>query len=183
LKNSEQRTRGKTILRTVRTNSEIDEILQKDSKSKKVTVNALIGSIFTKYAEWDRFTEKLRFVSASPLLFRELLSMLSDEEIVELASEMGQRQPIEWAKFWFKKLDVEAFIGLFSLFCTYGGYGEYELETDGREYTMIVHHDLGEKWSLYLENLIRATSEKAFGIKPQFRRTSDFVSMNVRIQS
>jgi hypothetical protein len=183
LKNSEQRTRGKTILRTVRTNSEIDEILQKDSKSKKVTVNALIGSIFTKYAEWDRFTEKLRFVSASPLLFRELLSKLSDEEIVELASEMGERQPIEWAKFWFKKLDVEAFIGLFSLFCTYGGYGEYELETDGREYTMIVHHDLGEKWSLYLENLIRATSEKAFGIRPQFRRTSDFVSMNVRIQS
>jgi hypothetical protein len=176
-----QEKRRKTVLRTVRITSDLDHTLEKDARAKKATVNALIGSIFTKYAEWDRFTEKLGFVSISGLFLRELLARLTVEEIGELGREMGKRLPGEMARFWFKQVNVDALIGLISLYCTYAGAGEYELETNGRDYSVVVHHNLGEKWSIYLENLISTASEEALRIRPKFIASEDFVSMTIRL--
>lgn len=55
--------RQKTVTRTIRIPAHLDDILQKDSKEKRSTTNALISSILTKYAEWDRYVESFGFIS------------------------------------------------------------------------------------------------------------------------
>jgi predicted HicB family RNase H-like nuclease len=49
----------KTTTRTLRFSEDLNKILDRDSKDKGVSTNSLISSILTKYAEWDRYTEKL----------------------------------------------------------------------------------------------------------------------------
>jgi hypothetical protein len=42
--------------RIIRLPKHLDNVLQKDAKEKRVTVNSLVTSIITKYAEWDKNT-------------------------------------------------------------------------------------------------------------------------------
>jgi biotin-(acetyl-CoA carboxylase) ligase len=49
----------KTLLRIIRITQELEDLLQKDAKLKRISVNALISSIMTKYAEWDRYRERV----------------------------------------------------------------------------------------------------------------------------
>ncbi|MGH2639014.1 MAG: hypothetical protein ACRDF4_07015, partial [Rhabdochlamydiaceae bacterium] len=170
----------KSVLRTYRMTAELDKILQNDAKSKKTTPNALVGSIFTKYAEWDRFVEKFGFVSISSLFVKKLLESSSEEQIAETGIELGERLPKEMSQFWFKKVDVDSLLALMSLFCTYGGAGQYELETDGKNYTAMARHELGERWSLLLKNLLKQAFFSSIGIVPQFETRKELIVMRFR---
>ena len=176
---AESGRRKKTKLRTVRVTAELDATLQKDAEDRKVSVNTLIGSIFTKYSEWDRFADKLGFVSSSPYLLREAMAMLTEDQVGKLGTALGERLPGELARFWFKNVSHETLIGMISLYCTYGGVGEYELETNGIDYTVVVHHSLGKNWSLYLKHLMAAAFQP-LAITPKFNLAGDFVSMAFR---
>jgi hypothetical protein len=56
----------KTLLRTIRITHELEDILQRDAKFKRISVNALISSIMTKYAEWDRYRERFDAIVLNP---------------------------------------------------------------------------------------------------------------------
>ena len=51
----------------------INSLLEKDADSKGVSVNALISMIMTKYAEWDRYTERFGSITIKLQAFREML--------------------------------------------------------------------------------------------------------------
>ena len=57
------RENKKTVLRTIRLSKGLDELLQKDAISKRITVGALIFTILTKYSQWDRYTEKFDMIT------------------------------------------------------------------------------------------------------------------------
>ncbi len=157
----------------------LDELLDGDARARKISTNALIGIILTKYAEWDRFADRFGYVSVSRELFRRLLENSERDEIANISSELGARLPNELMNFWFKRANLDSILALISLYCTYGGAGQYELETDGSTYTVTAHHDLGEKWSLFLKGLFgRAMAE--LNIIPQFETTRDLIVMRFR---
>src|SRR5215467_2061776 len=63
----------------------------------------------------------------------------------------------------------------------YKGYARYELETDGSEYTIILVHDLGEKWSNFLRYVVESGMKSITGIVPKFEVNQD--SLIVRFNS
>jgi hypothetical protein len=67
--------------------------------------------------------------------------------------------------FWFKKINLHTFLDGLSLFCKYARIAEYDLETDGRNYTITMHHELGEKWSNWLGHVISQGIETDLGLK------------------
>src|SRR5215208_5892155 len=54
-----------------------------------------------------------------------------------------------------------------SLICKHGGFGQFEIEQEGREYTITLIHELGEKWSNFLANWMKAGMKSAIGIVPR----------------
>jgi hypothetical protein len=158
----------KTLLRTIRITPELDEILQKDAQAKRVSVNSLITTIMTKYAEWDRYTDRFGYMTISKDLFTSLLGAADNAKLSQAASEAGARLPKEVILFFFGELNVDTFLAYMTLTCKYGHIAENEVETHGRNYTVTIHHDLGEKWSNYLSNFIGQTMKNQLGITPQF---------------
>jgi len=158
----------KSLLRTVRITPELDEILQKDAQAKRVSVNALLTTILTKYAEWDRYTERFGYMTISKDLFTSVLGAADDAKLTQAALELGQRLPKEVILFFFRELNVDTFLAYMTLTCKYGNIAENEVETHGRNYTVTIHHDLGEKWSNYLSSFIGQTMKNQLGITPQF---------------
>jgi hypothetical protein len=144
----------KTVLRTVRIAEELDGILEKDAKVNRTSVNALISSIMAKYSEWDRFTERFGHVSLPKTVFRTLLDLADENALARIAEQMGVQLPNEVISFWFKKINLETVLQFISIVSQYGNLGEVEIENRGRDYTIIVHHEYGKMWSIYLKHFL-----------------------------
>ncbi len=162
----------KTVLKTIRIADDLDAILQKDAKAKRMNVNALISSILGKYAEWDRYVDRFGgMVTLRQEALKSILELADDTAIVNAGKEAGSRFQKEFLLFWFKKIDVDAYLEFLSLICRYAGVGHYELDTDGKEYIVTLIHNMGEKWSLYLSGTIGGGIRTTIGVLPKFEVT------------
>jgi hypothetical protein len=155
-----------TTLRTVRLASDLDNLLQKDAKAKMMSVNSLLTTIITKYSEWDRYTEKFGFIALTDDGLRSILEAVDDDRLAQIGKHHGKRTNKDFMMFLFKKTDIEAFLEALSLFCKYAGVAEYDLETDGKSYTVTLHHEIGEKWSNFLGHVISQGVETELGLNP-----------------
>ncbi len=165
--------KNKTVLKTMRISDYINTLLEKDANSKGVSVNALISMIMTKYVEWDRYIERFGGITMKPHALKEILEELDDDKLAEIAKHSGSRFPREFVMFWFKKANLDTNLQSLKLICKYKGYARYELEIEGSEYTIILIHDLGEKWSNFLRYVVEAGMKSITGIVPKFEVNSD----------
>jgi uncharacterized protein YxeA len=171
----------KTVLRTVRISEELDEILEKDAKVHRTSVNALISSIMTKYSEWDRFTEKFAHISIPTTLFRALLDLTDENALATLAERVGVELTNQITVFWFKKTNLETLLHFMSNSSEYGKVGEAEIENKGRDYTISVYHEYGKKWSTYLEHYLDKTIRTYLKVIPQFETTENTVTLRFQV--
>ena len=171
----------KTLIRSVRISKALDTLLRKDAKTKRITVNALISSIMSKYAEWDRYNERFGVISIKRDAFRSILAMIEDDKIIRVSKEIGTQIPKQFILFWFKKTTLETYLEYMSLVCRYAEFAEYEVDTDGINYTMTLLHDFDEKWSLFLKNWIEQGMKTTVGIIPLFDVSKNSVIVRFHI--
>jgi hypothetical protein len=171
----------KTMLKTMRIPDYINTLLEKDADSKGISVNALISMIMTKYAEWDRYIERFGGITIKPQALKDILEVIDEDKLADIAKRSGSRFPREFVMFWFKRANLDTYLKSLKLACKYKGYARYELETEGSEYTVILIHDLGEKWSKFLRYVVEAGMKSITGIVPKFEVNYD--SLIVRFNS
>ena len=165
------KAKQKTVTRTIRLPSNIDSVLQKDAKEKRTTVNSLISTALTKYAEWDRYAESIGFISLPKNEFKLIIDSLDDEKIKRIADETGSRLSKELMMFIFKKITRDTLLSQISLWFRYTGAGTYEIETDERNYTIVIHHELSRKWSTYVAHFASQALKSTLGVVPKFNIT------------
>jgi uncharacterized protein YxeA len=171
----------KTVLRTVRISQELDEILEKDAKVHRTSVNALVSSIMTKYSEWDRFTEKFAHISIPTTLFRALLDLTDQNALATLAERVGVELTNQITVFWFKKTNLETLLHFMSNASEYGKVGEAEIENEGRDYTISVYHEYGKKWSTYLEHYLDKAIRTYLKAIPQIETSENTVTLRFQV--
>jgi hypothetical protein len=155
-------------MRSVRISRKLDDVLRQDAESRGISISSLVSEIFTKYSEWDRLANKFGVVTVSRGAFRGMWEIVGKEKAVSIGKEGGRRAATEVAHFWFKRLNTKTFFGLIELFGKYTKFFEYEVESgDGREYTITVHHDINEAYSVYLENWFESAIETFVGATPK----------------
>jgi len=158
----------RSVLRVSRISEDMDKLLQKDAEDKRTSVNALINSIFTKYAEWDRYAERFGYVSIGKQLLASIVLATDEDRLAEIGDELGGQLTRQFIMFWFKRVNLETFLDYVSLVCRYGGIAKYEMERDGREYVITTIHELGLPWSYFLKHFIDQGLRANLGITAQF---------------
>lgn len=162
------RKKSKTVIRSVRITKELDNLLEKDAKAKRVSLNSLISMIMTKYVEMDRYNERFGTITLRREGFRSILEAIEDDKITTLAKEIGSQIPKQFLLFWFKKTNLETYLKYLSLVCKYSGFAEYEVDIneDETDYVITLLHDLGGKWSIFLKNWLEQGMKNTIGIVP-----------------
>jgi uncharacterized protein YxeA len=171
----------KTVLRTVRIPEDLDEILEKDAKAHRTSVNVLVSIILAKYAEWDRFTEKFGHISIPTTLFRAILDLTDESALATLADQVSVELTKQTTSFWFKKLNAETLRQLLSNASEYGKIGEVEIKEEGRNYTISIYHEYGKKWSTFWEHYIDKVMRTYLKIIPQFETTENTVTLRFQV--
>jgi hypothetical protein len=139
--------RDQTTLRTVRIARELDKAVEAIANDKGLSVNSFVSMLLKKYIEWDKYAERFGYITLTRASLRRILKATDVDKLKECAQDYGSTVPKEFLMFWFKELSIDSILAALSLRCKYANVAEYELKIDGRDYMIILHHDLGIRWS------------------------------------
>ena len=166
---------AKTQVRAIRIPTELGLILEKDAHSQRISVNALVTNILKKYGEFDRLAEKFEFVSMPQKTFSTLIRELDDDKIEKCAREIGSTVPKEIMRFWFNELNLESFMKFMSLYSRHYRLAKSEIKIDYSSYTIMLHHNMGIKWSKYLRYFLDEAIRQVLGAIPKFEISDGLV--------
>jgi hypothetical protein len=170
-----------TVMRSMRISRELDDVLRRDAESRGISFSSLASEIFTKYSEWDRLANKFGMVTLPRGAFRGMWETIGKEKAASMGMEAGSRTATESASFWFKRLNTRTFLKLIELFDKYTKSFEYELESrDEREYTITVHHEINEAYSIFLQNWFESAIKIFVGVTPSIKVSLNSIVVTFR---
>ncbi len=171
----------KSVLRSIRIKRDLQLILERDAASKGISVNALVNAVLTRYAEWDRYTEKFGVVTLAKTGYAAMFDAIPDEEIDRLGERIGGSNPRDMTLFWFKSLGMDAFARYLHLIARYGHTIEYQIDRQGAEVTVLIRHDGPPRHSRYLVHFFTAAIHSIVGAVPRSQTGRNSVVLRFRV--
>ena len=163
-----------TVLRGVRIPKQLNEILQRDADAQNRTASALVVSILTKYAEWDRYTQKFGFVTVPRANYKHMVEAM-DAQTYLAATDETPSTFLDMIRFWYKRVDPTTVCAFCERLSKYVGTTQCEIEQKDGEYTITLHHDFGIKYSNHLKRDYERVTHEAIGIEPTIEVTNSSI--------
>lgn len=163
-----------SVLRGIRIPKQLNEILQKDADAENRTVSALVVSILSKYAEWDRYTQKFGFVTVPRSNYKHLIETM-DEPTYAAATSETPSTFLEMIRFWYKRVDARVVCDFCARLSKYVETTRCEVEEKDGDYTITIEHDLGMKYSNHLKRVYETVTRETLRIEPKIEVTNNSV--------
>jgi len=168
----------KTSSITFRIDEKYEKALRKTAEEKKISLNTLANQIFGNFAEFDTYAQRFGILKISTDTFRRILDVISQKDLAVLATSCGSEEAREFILFKWKETSYKSVIEFIKLYFGYCGYGECDIETRNEKTMISVHHDLGEKGSLYLRHFLEGLVMAALNKECKIITTKDSVSLS-----
>ncbi len=127
--------RGEMVVRSVRLPRALDEVLQRDAKSERLSVNPLVLKTLTKYAEWDRYMQKFPRVEIPSVVLRTLFDEVGPKKMEHLSDMLASKAVLESVRLWFGEVNLENFMKFMEILSKYSGLFRLETIKDGKKLT------------------------------------------------
>jgi hypothetical protein len=168
-----KRTKTETV--TFRLPSSLIDELRMDAGLEGVSLNSYVGKIFSNHIQWERYERKVGLLPMTEAFLREVLSQLTDEQIVNLAQRLEKQKFTNILAFMKNSHDVEDFVEVMRAWLTVS-WMQQNIEVRDGKYYFKIQHSLGSKWSLYVKTLISELSYDILGRKSDIRIVGDTLS-------
>ncbi|MEO9306724.1 MAG: hypothetical protein ABI342_00250 [Nitrososphaera sp.] len=127
--------------------------LETEAMQKEISQNVLVKQILEKYVKWDRFADKIGIIPVP----KEILKILGDEmkgdeinKIIDVMIPMIK----DWVMFMKGNYDLKRAIEALEDYMRASGMtSDHRIE--GGIHHFIIQHNLGIKWSLFTEYLLK----------------------------
>ena len=173
--NDSDSKKNKTETVTFRLPSTLIDELRMDAKLEGVSLNNYVAKIFSNHIQWERYERKVGLLPMTEAFLREVLSQLTDEQVVNLAQRLEKAKFTNILAFMKNNHDVEDFIDVMRAWLTVS-WMQQNIEVRDGKYYFKIQHSLGEKWSLYVKTLISELSYDILGRKSDIRIVGDTLS-------
>jgi hypothetical protein len=168
-----KRTKTETV--TFRLPSSLIGELRMDAELEGVSLNNYVAKIFSNHIQWERYERKVGLLPMTEAFLREVLSQLTDEQIVNLAQRLEKQKFTNILAFMKNSHDVEDFVEVMRAWLTVS-WMQQSIEVRDGKYYFKIQHSLGTKWSLYVKTLISELSYDILGRKSDIRIVGDTLS-------
>jgi len=163
-----------SVLRGIRIPKQLNELLQKDAETENRTVSALVVSILTKYAEWDRYTQKFGFVTVPRSTYKRMIEAM-DEQTYLTATEEAPSTFLEMIRFWYRRVDPQTVCAFGERLSKYVGTTQCEVDDTDGNYTITLEHNLGMKYSNHMKRVYETVTRQTLGIEPKIEVTNNSI--------
>jgi hypothetical protein len=168
-----KRTKTETV--TFRLPSSLVDELRMDAELERVSLNNYVAKIFSNHIQWERYERKVGLLPMTEAFLREVLSQLTDEQIVNLAQRLEKQKFTNILAFMKNSHDVEDFVEVMRAWLTVS-WMQQSIEVRDGKYYFKIQHSLGTKWSLYVKTLISELSYDILGKKSDISILGDTLS-------
>lgn len=173
--------RSSSITRSFRFESDVLTVLDEEAKRMGISVNALVGIILRRYAEFTRYLSKIDMVVINREVLTSLIDLLGEEEVYEIGVKLGQTVLADTIMFWKKETTEKAVMEYIEkMVCRYSDLGTYdERRMPGGEMAIVIRHRLGKKGSRFLEGYLQGGLKHTLGIEAIFETTDSSVKCEI----
>jgi hypothetical protein len=156
-------------------------VLDEEAKRMGISVNALVGIILRRYAEFTRYLSKIDMVVINREVLTSLIDLLGEEEVYEIGVKLGQTVLADTIMFWKKETTEKAVMEYIEkMVCRYSDLGTYdERRMPGGEMAIVIRHRLGKKGSRFLEGYLQGGLKHTLGIEAIFETTDSSVKCEI----
>ena len=128
-------------------------VLQSEARRQRVTLSSIVNKLITSYVEYGRFAEQAHAISLSQYTFSLLLNAIGDEDLIAAAERAGKSASgfVKAVHGRLTLLEIRRFISDLSAHANMFGFNEGR-SIEGSH--MVLLHELGPKWSLFLSHYI-----------------------------
>ena len=130
----------------------VDE-LETEAMQKEVSQHVLVKQILEKYAKWDRFADKIGIIPVPRDILKTLGEEMKGEEINKIIDVM---LPLikDWVMFMKGNYDLKRAIEALEDYMKASGMtSDHRIE--GETHHFVIQHNLGVRWSLFTELLLK----------------------------
>ncbi|MHB8566781.1 MAG: hypothetical protein ACYC7D_01885 [Nitrososphaerales archaeon] len=168
-----------TVARTIRLDPAIDRIIKQEADQSGLTHTAVTTKALRKYANFDRFADKIGSLTISRETLSRILSFLSDEEaeIVGSVANFAGKNARQYMNLIVGGTSTDDFYLLLQVLSTYAHLFEFEHQLMGNKHHLVFAHSMGSKWSSFLQGAMQATLKEVYGTRAKFEKTESFVTM------
>jgi hypothetical protein len=156
-----------TFSRAFRLNKTALDALHQEAKKGSVTINTIVNELVMKHIMVDRILEKYHPVTITSAVLKLFTEGLSEDRIIEIAEETAN--DVFLKNFPAEATGDDSTAGILQTlkdFPLVGGEYEYSEDEYGGKKIVILVHDVGKNWSLFIatywKNLL---SQKGLDVK------------------
>jgi len=143
----------KTRSITYRLPAKIVEELETEAMQKNISQNVLVRQILEKFIQWDRFSDKIGMIPVPKAILESLGVDMEGKDIDEIINVLT---PIIKKNVMFIKGDYDlkrCIETLEDYMRASGMHSDHRIE--GNVHHFIIQHELGMKWSIFTEQLLK----------------------------
>jgi hypothetical protein len=161
---------------TFRLPSALLEELRKDAELEKINLNAFVTRIFSNHVQWERYERKMGLLPMTKPFLKEVINQLTNDQITNLAQRIEKENFKNILIFMNESHDVDDFVDILRTWLTVSWMQHNIVLRDG-SYHFNIQHDLGYKWSLYVQTLVSELSNDILQRKSEIRITDNVISI------
>jgi hypothetical protein len=168
-----------TVARTIRLDPDVDKIIRQEADQTGLTHTAVTTKALKKYANFDRFADKIGSLTVSKETLSRVLSFLSDEEaeIVGSVANFAGKNARQYMSLVVGGTSIEDFFNHLQILSTYAHLFEFEHQVEGSKHHLIFAHSMGSKWTSFLQGAMQSTLKEVYGMRARFEKTESFLTM------
>lgn len=144
---------------TFRIKESVYRALQKEAEKQDTSLNTLVNQLFDTHVNDRIFLEKLDYMRVNKATFRRMIEGTSDQTLMA-AGQFSGRETIRTVTLGRGgQLTVETVLETVCALADFAKCMRYsEIKTNGKE-IIVLTHDLGPKWSIFVANLMGSAFE------------------------
>jgi len=171
----------KSVTRTLRLDDDVDAALEKMSKERGESVNAIAGRALRKLVEWDRLAENAGLVVISSTTMNRLMDSQTLEQARALGEFVGNEvwKPVIISKFG--EVTLESVLKSIELIARYMGRFDFVYSTEGSKRVVTIRHSGGIKWSEFYLGVATPLFSEVLGTPINPLMTEELISIEFTV--
>lgn len=173
--------RSDTVTRSFRFDLELSKVLDDEAERAGISVNALVGTILKRYADFTRYLSKIDMIVINREFITLLLESQEESSLYTVGLKLGESIPRDTILFWKKELTEQSLLEYIEkIICRYGHLGTYDEVSQPSGRTIVIRHRLGRKGSKILEGYLSSALLNIIGKEGSFDVTESSVKFEIR---
>ncbi len=153
--------------------------LQSEAKQNHVSLNVLVNQIIRQYQEWYSISSKIGEVPIRKNILSMFVEKIDTSDLIEIARYSANTYFKNVILMFKGEFTLSAWIEVLESWIKVAGF-PYKHEVDHNQHTLIIQHDMGNKFSIFEKELL-GTIFNMFKIKPEFDLTDNSISFKFNL--